>query len=32
VIELRSGRAAELNLQAGQPVKIEFLDMENLRQ
>ncbi|KZL49744.1 hypothetical protein A2T98_11150 [Nodularia spumigena CENA596] len=32
VIELRSGRAAELNLQEGQPVKIEFLDMENLRQ
>ncbi|GAX37143.1 DUF192 domain-containing protein [Nodularia sp. NIES-3585] len=32
VIELRSGRAAELNLRPGDRVKIEFLDMGNLRQ
>ncbi|MBE9198472.1 MULTISPECIES: DUF192 domain-containing protein [unclassified Nodularia (in: cyanobacteria)] len=31
VIELRSGRAAELNLRNGDQVKIEFLDMGNLR-
>jgi uncharacterized membrane protein (UPF0127 family) len=31
VIELRSGRAAELNLQEGELVKIEFLDQESLQ-
>ncbi|MEA5582760.1 DUF192 domain-containing protein [Nodularia harveyana UHCC-0300] len=30
VIELRSGRAAELNLQTGDKVKIEFFGQENL--
>ena len=32
VIELRSGRAAELNLRDGERIKIEFLDRENLPQ
>ena len=32
VIELRSGRAAELNLRNGDQVKIEFLDGGNLQQ
>ncbi|MDP5339646.1 MAG: DUF192 domain-containing protein [Nodularia sp. (in: cyanobacteria)] len=31
VIELRSGRAAELNLRDGDRIKIEFLDMGNLQ-